>query len=74
MRKVLFVLLLLVVLVVGAGVGVGYYREWFTFTKSNPETGQTGVELKVDQDKIKSDVQKAKQKVSGAAQGQSQGN
>jgi hypothetical protein len=63
MRKVLFVLLLLVVGV----VGLGFYREWFHFgTTSDPETGQPGFQLTVDQDKMKSDIQKAKQQVSPA--------
>jgi apolipoprotein N-acyltransferase len=74
--RALTVLLLLVLVAV---VGVGFYREWFSVaTSSDPETGRTAVQLNIDQDKMKSDAQKAKQKVTGVAgvagvQEQSQG-
>jgi hypothetical protein len=68
-RKVLVVLLVLVVLAVGVGGGLGFYLGWFDLaTSRNPETGQTGVELNIDQKKMKEDVQKAKEKVGGEDQ------
>jgi hypothetical protein len=64
MRNLLSVLLLLVVVV----AGVGYYRGWFAFsTARDPETGQPGAQLTIDQDKMKADAEKAKKKVAGAA-------
>jgi len=63
MRKLLFVLVVVVLLL----VGLGFYREWFHFgTISNPETGQSGVQMTIDQDKMKADVEKARQQVSPA--------
>jgi hypothetical protein len=64
-RKLLLVLLLLV-----AGVvGLGFYRDWFTFsTSSDPETGKAGVHLGVDPDKMKSDAETARKKISDAVQ------
>src|SRR5262249_42927910 len=65
--RTLFVILL--VLVVGA-VGLGFYRGWFSFSTSrDPETDRPQVQLSVDQEKMKGDTQKAKEKV-GAAAGQ----
>jgi hypothetical protein len=62
MRKVLIVVLLLVVSV----GGLGLYLGWFGFSTSrDPETGRGGVQLKIDQEKMKSDVQKAKEKITG---------
>jgi hypothetical protein len=53
----------LVLLVVGLG-GVGFYREWFHFGKSSdPDTGQTEFKLSVDQEKVKTDVEKARQQI-----------
>jgi hypothetical protein len=68
MRKLLFVLLL----VVAAGVGLGFYRGWFSYeTTSDPESGRQGIQIEVDQNKIKPDIDKAKQKVGGSGdQGQ----
>jgi hypothetical protein len=64
MRNLLVVSLLLVVAV----VGVGYYLEWFTFSTSrDPETGRPAAHISVDQDKMKADAQKAKQKVNAAS-------
>jgi hypothetical protein len=63
MRRLLFVLLLLV----AAGVGLGFYRGWFSLsTTGGSGAGQTGVHLTIDQDKMKADSQKAKEKVSDA--------
>ena len=62
MRKLLFVLLL----VVAAGVGLGFYRGWFSYeTTSDPESGRQGIQIEVDQNKIKPDIEKAKQKIGG---------
>jgi hypothetical protein len=64
MRKVLVVLLVLVVV----GVGLGFYLGWFDFkTSRDPDTGRPGVQLSVDQEKMKSDAKKAREKVAGAA-------
>jgi hypothetical protein len=61
MRALVFVLLVIVVLL----VGLGFYREWFHIgTTSNPEAGKTGIQVTIDQDKVKSDVERAKQQVS----------
>jgi hypothetical protein len=66
MRKVLVgLVLLVVVLVVGVGV-LGFYRGWWSLSR-DAESGGTGVEFKVDQDKLKADTQKAKQQISGPA-------
>jgi hypothetical protein len=63
MRKLLFVL----VLVVAAVVGLGFHRGWFSYeTTSDPESGRQGVQFEYDQNKIKPDIEKAKQKVGGA--------
>jgi hypothetical protein len=68
MRKLLSILLLLIVVVIVGVGGVGFYRGWFSVaTASDPEGGLTGVQLNIDRDKMKSDAQKAKQTVSGAA-------
>ena len=57
-------LLVLVLLLVVAVAGVGYYLEWFTFSTSrDPETGRPAAQISIDQDKMKADAQKAKQKV-----------
>jgi hypothetical protein len=61
MLRALGVLLVLVVL----GVGVaGYYLGWYHVGKvSTPEGKQTGVQVTVDQDKVKADIDKAKKRV-----------
>jgi hypothetical protein len=54
----------LFVLLVGLAV-LGYYQEWYSFGKAKTsEPGKTEFHLNVDQDKIKSDVEKAKGRVS----------
>jgi hypothetical protein len=64
MRKVLFVVVLLIVCV----IGLGFWRGWWGFSTSHdPETGQRGVEFKVNPNKVNSDVQKARERVSGSA-------
>jgi hypothetical protein len=63
MRKLLFLLLVLVV----GGVGLGFYLGWFSVSTSrDPATGRTGVQLTIDQEKMKTDTQAARQKVAGA--------
>jgi hypothetical protein len=58
----LFVLLLLV----GGVVGLGFYRGWFSSaTTHDPESGRQGVQFEMDQNKIKPDIEKAKQKIGG---------
>ncbi len=60
MRKLLFILLLMV----GAVIGLGFYLDWFSIsTTRDAETGKTGVELNIDKDKMKSDTQKARDKI-----------
>jgi hypothetical protein len=62
MRTLLVILLLLVVCV----VGLGFYLGWFSLSTSrDPNTGRSGVNLTIDQDKMKGDVKKAKEKVTG---------
>jgi len=62
MRKLLFVLLL-----VAAVVALGFYRGWFSYeTTHDPGSGRQGIQFEVDQNKIKPDIEKAKQKVGGA--------
>jgi hypothetical protein len=62
MRKLLFVLLLLVVVV----VALGFYRGWWTFsTSSNPETDEKSGHLTIHKDKMKEDIEKAKDQIKG---------
>ena len=64
MRKVLIVLLLLV----GSVAALGFYRGWFNFTTTrNPETGREGVQIEIDRNKAKSDIEKAKKKIGGGS-------
>jgi hypothetical protein len=59
----LFVLLLLVVAV----AGLGFYLGWFSFSTSrDPNSGQSGADLRIDENKMKSDAKKAREKVLGA--------
>ena len=56
MRKLLFILLLLV----AAVVAVGFYRGWWRIgTSDDPETGRGSINLEIDRNKIKPDLQKA---------------
>ena len=68
MRRLLFILLLLA----GGVVGLGFYRGWFSSaTTRDPESGRQGVQFEIDQNKVKPDIDKAKQKVGGSGdQGQ----
>jgi hypothetical protein len=60
MRKLLFVLLLLAVGVVALGV----YMDWFRFSKGGDQgSGKVDVGVTIDTEKIKSDAEKAKDKV-----------
>jgi hypothetical protein len=56
--KVLAVLLLCL-------VGIGFYRGWFSLSSSKPdaEGKKVNVTVSVDKGKMKSDVEKAKEKV-----------
>jgi hypothetical protein len=61
MRRLLIVLVLLAV---GAGA-LGYYRGWFTVSKSDPDKAVPTVT--VDREKLKQDTEKAKSKVQDVA-------
>jgi len=50
------------VLLVAAVVGLGFYLGWFHFSK-NSDDQKTNVTITVDQDKIRQDEEKAKEKV-----------
>jgi hypothetical protein len=63
MQKVLIVLVLLLAVV----IGLGFYLGWFGFSTSrDPETGKSGVQFNIDQNKIKSDAQRARERVTGS--------
>jgi hypothetical protein len=70
MRTFLVIVLLLVV-----GVGaLGWYRGWFTFSKvPDTENGRPGVELRIDENKIKSDTERARDRVSGTTSSAKEG-
>jgi hypothetical protein len=69
MRNLIVALVLLVVVV----AGLGYYLGWFHFSTSrDPQTGQPGAQITIDQDKVKADAQKARQKVGAAGQAKGQ--
>lgn len=56
-------LLVLLVLVAVATVGLGFYFDWFQLSKSqSPDGGQTEIRLKVDKDRVKEDLNTAKEK------------
>jgi hypothetical protein len=58
MRAIRIIVLLLLV----ALVGLGFYRDWFHFTREqSPEDGKEAVRLEVNKDKIQQDLNKAKQ-------------
>ena len=63
MGRFLFVLFLL-----AAGVlALGLYMGWFNFSTSRDTTGgQTDIKFRIDEKKIESDAEKAKEKVKGA--------
>jgi hypothetical protein len=57
---------ILLLLIIGGGA-LGLYRGWFTFSKvPDKEDGRPGVELRIDETKIKADAEKAKYKVTGS--------
>ncbi len=59
MKRFLTFLIILVVLV----GGFGFYRGWFTVSKASGTNGSGGVTLSMNKDKLKSDLNKAKNKV-----------
>ena len=67
MRKLLFALVLVAIAV----VALGFYRGWFTYkTTHDPETGREGIQLEMNKNKTKEDLDKVKNKIGG---GKSQG-
>jgi hypothetical protein len=61
MGRLLFVLLLLV-----AGViALGFYLDWFSISTSRNPAGKVDIKVGIDQNKIESDADKAKQKAKG---------
>jgi len=65
MKKLLFLVLILVVVT----AGVGYYLGWFRFsTSKDTGTGERNVEMNIDTNKMKTDAQKAKEKLSTAGE------
>jgi hypothetical protein len=66
MRRVFFMLVVVLLLLVVGVAGLGYYRDWYHFGKTaNPETGEAEFKVTIDQQKVKSDVEKARHQVSG---------
>jgi hypothetical protein len=60
MRNLFFVLVLLA----GGVLVLGFYRGWFSVEKTHdPESGRQGIQFEIDQNKIKPDIEKAKQKI-----------
>jgi len=61
MRSLMKLLVLLLICL----VAIGFYRGWFSLTSPNPNTdgNKVNVNVSVDKGKMKSDVQKAKEKV-----------
>src|ERR1043166_7875540 len=63
MRKTLLILLVLLVLV----VGVAFYLGWLAISASHDsEAGRTALQFVIDQNKIRGDIQKVKDKIAGA--------
>lgn len=60
MKRLIAVLIVLVLLF----VGVGFYRGWFTVSKSDPDAGdnKVNVNLTVDGDKMQEDAEAVKKK------------
>jgi predicted negative regulator of RcsB-dependent stress response len=64
MRKLLGTLVVLAAVV----IGIGFYRGWFTFSTSHDSgTDQRSIHMNIDENKVKSDAEKAKEKASEAA-------
>jgi hypothetical protein len=61
MRNLMIVVLLVLLLCV---VGFGFYRGWFSLSRSNPDTGsnKVNISLTVDPDKMKADTAMVKEK------------
>jgi hypothetical protein len=57
--------LLALVLVAACVVGLGFYLGWFTMATAADTPGKSGVNVTIDRDKIKSDAERARQKVGG---------
>ncbi len=63
MGKLIRAVMLLAVCV----IGLGFYLGWFGVSTTRDATGgQTDVKVRIDQKKIESDTEKAKEKVKGA--------
>ena len=58
MRKLLLVL----VLAAACVIGLGFYLDWFSISTTKETPGKTGVNVTIDQDKIKSDAERAQEK------------
>jgi hypothetical protein len=43
-------------------IGLGFYLGWFGISTAKETPGKTGVNLTINQDKIKSDTERARQK------------
>ena len=63
MRRLLVVLVLLV----AVAIGLGFYLGWFNFSTGGAD-GKPNATITVDQEKIKADAEKAKEKVQGFGQ------
>jgi hypothetical protein len=50
------------VLVAACVIGLGFYLGWFGVSTVADTPGKTGVNVTIDQDKIKSDAERARQK------------
>jgi hypothetical protein len=63
MRSLFKLLIVLLICV----VAIGFYRGWFSVSRShpNPEDNKVNVNVSVDKAKMKSDVKEAEQKVKG---------
>jgi len=63
MRNMMIEVLLVLLLCV---VGFGFYRGWFSLSRSNPDTGsnsnKVNISLTVDPDKMKADTAMVKEK------------
>jgi hypothetical protein len=59
--------LAVLVLLVAGVIGLGFYRGWFRLSTGS-EGQKTNVTITVDQDKIRQDEEKAKEKVHEAGQ------
>ena len=57
----------LLVILAAVFVGVGWYEGWFHFSTSGPSDTGRSIEMNIDETKMKSDVQNAKEKVGDVA-------